>query len=81
MPYAAFNTGTGDLLGRTAARHTSAEFIAFLTDLIANQPRCKEIHVIADNLSAHNTGLVEEFLAAYPNVHPSPRPTRRGSTM
>jgi hypothetical protein len=31
--YAAFNTKTGEVLGKTAARHTSAEFVAFLTDL------------------------------------------------
>ena len=53
--YAAFNTKTGEVLGKTAPRHTSAEFVAFLTDIVANQPRGKEIHVIADNLSAHKT--------------------------
>jgi hypothetical protein len=26
------------------------EFVAFLTDIVINQPRGKEIHVIADNL-------------------------------
>ena len=31
--YAAFNTKTGEVLGKTAARHTSAEFVAFLTDI------------------------------------------------
>jgi transposase len=67
--YAAFNTKTGEVLGKTATRHTSAEFVAFLTDLVVNQPRGKEIHVIADNLSAHKTGLVEEFLTAHPKVH------------
>ena len=67
--YAAFNTRTGEVLGKTAARHTSAEFVAFLTDLVVNQPRGKEIHVIADNLSAHKTGLVDEFLTAHPKVH------------
>jgi transposase len=67
--YAAFNTRTGEVLGKTAARHTSAEFVAFLTDLVVNQPRGKEIHVIADNLSAHKTGLVDEFLLAHPKVH------------
>jgi transposase len=51
--YAAFNTKTGEVLGKTATRHTSAEFVAFLTDIVVNQPRGKEIHVIADNLSAH----------------------------
>jgi transposase len=67
--YAAFNTKTGEVLGKTAARHTSAEFVAFLTDIVANQPRGKEIHVIADNLSAHKTGQVKEFLEAHPKVH------------
>lgn len=67
--YAAFNTKTGEVLGKTAARHTSAEFVAFLTDLVANQPRGKEIHVIADNLSAHKSIPVKDFLAAHPQVH------------
>ena len=67
--YAAFNTKTSEVLGKTAARHTSAEFVAFLTDIVANQPVGKQIHVIADNLSAHKTKRVEEFLAANTNVH------------
>ena len=67
--YAAFNTKTGEVLGKTAERHTSAEFVAFLTDIVANQRNGKEIHVIADNLSAHKTQRVDEFLAAHSNVH------------
>lgn len=73
--YAAFNTRTGEVLGKTAARHTSAEFVAFLSDIVANQPRRKEIHVIADNLSAHKTNKVEEFLDRHPNVHMHFTPT------
>src|SRR5437879_10035253 len=67
--YAAFNTKTGEVLGKTAARHTSAEVVAFLADIVVNQPRGKEIHVIADNLSAHKTGQVEDFLHRHPKVH------------
>ena len=67
--YAAFNTKTGEVRGKTAARHTSAEFVSFLTDIVANQPRGKEIHVIADNLSAHKTKLVDEFLTSHKGVH------------
>ena len=67
--YAAFNTKTGEVLGKTAARHTSAEFVAFLSDIVASQPRRKEIHVIADNLSAHKTKKVDEFMDSHPNVH------------
>src|SRR5213080_3103564 len=67
--YAAFNTKTGEVLGKTAERHTSGEFVAFLTDIVVNQPKGKEIHVIADNLSAHKTKRVDEFLTAHANVH------------
>src|SRR5216684_7272324 len=67
--YAAFNTKTGEVLGKTAARHTSAEFVAFLTDIVIDQPGGKEIHVIADNLSAHKSKPVMDFLAMHPKVH------------
>ena len=73
--YAAFNTRTGVVLGKTAQRHTSAEFVAFLTDIVASQPSKKEIHVIADNLSAHKTDKVNHFLANHPNVHMHFTPT------
>lgn len=53
--YAAFNTRTGEALGKTAARHTSAEFVAFLADIVARQPAGGEFHVIADQLSAHKS--------------------------
>ena len=46
------------MVGKTAARHTSAEFVAFLADIVVNQPATKEIHVIADNLSAQKTKQV-----------------------
>jgi len=67
--YAAFNTKTGEVLGKTATRHTSAEFVAFLADIVVHQPKGKEIHVIADNLATHKTKLVQAFLADRPNVH------------
>ena len=57
------------MLGKTTEHHTSAEFVAFLTDIVANQRKGKEIHVIADNLSAHKTKRVDEFLAQHSNVH------------
>jgi hypothetical protein len=40
----------------------SAEFVPFLSDIVATQPRGKEFDVIADNLSAHKSQPVEEFL-------------------
>ena len=66
--YAALETQSGEILGKTAPRHTSAEFVGFLQEIVASQPVGKAIHLIADNLSAHKTKAVEAFLAAHPKV-------------
>jgi transposase len=66
--YAALDTRNGKVIGRTATRHTSEEFVAFLASVVASQPKGKEIHVILDNLSAHKTKRVEGFLEAHTNV-------------
>ncbi|MCA1695137.1 MAG: IS630 family transposase, partial [Actinobacteria bacterium] len=67
--YAALNTKTGTVLGKTAARHASEEFVAFLGSLVAMQPATQEIHIILDNLSTHKTRRVQDFLAEHGNVH------------
>jgi len=66
--YAALNPQTGQVIGQTASRHTSQEFVTFLGEVVASQPDQREIHMILDNLSAHKTALVHRFLAAHPNV-------------
>lgn len=66
--YAALEVRTGKVLGKTAARHTSAEFIDFLGQVVASAKWAGEIHIILDNLSAHKTKAVEEFLEANPKV-------------
>lgn len=66
--YAALNTQTGEVIGKTAARHTSEEFVAFLAEIVTQQPASCELHIIADNLSAHKTKRVAEFLAEHQNV-------------
>ena len=73
--YAALNTRSGQVLGKTTLRHTSIEFVEFLGQIIASQPKEKEIHVIADNLSAHKTKEVSAFLLANPNVRIHYTPT------
>jgi len=60
--YAALETATGRVHGKTAARHTSRDFIDFLKEVVALCPLRKQIHIILDNLSAHKTALVREFL-------------------
>ena len=66
--YAALDVKTGKVEGKTARRHTSAEFIAFLTQLLSKTRWAEEIHIVLDNLSAHKTKAVEEFLAQHPKV-------------
>ena len=52
----------------TASRHTRHEFITFLNGLVERADKAKEIHVVLDNLSAHKTKDVEQFLADHPQV-------------
>lgn len=66
--FAALNVGTGRVNGMTATRHTSVEFVRFLDSLVATQPKRKEIHIIADNLSTHKTKHVAAWLAEHPRV-------------
>ena len=66
--YAALNVKTGRVEGKTAKRHASADFIAFLTELISKTKWARQIHIVLDNLSAHKTQAVEQFLAEHPKV-------------
>jgi transposase len=66
--FAALDTKSGEVIGRTASSHTSQEFVAFLEDLVARQPDGHEIHVILDNLSTHRTERVRQFLADHASV-------------
>jgi transposase len=66
--YAALEVKTGKVVGKTAARHTSADFIDFLGDLVGTAKWASEIHIVLDNLSAHKTKAVEEFLEANPKL-------------
>ena len=49
-------------------RHTSAEFNGFLSGLVNKAKWAREIHIVLDNLSAHKTPAVEQFLAEHPKV-------------
>jgi transposase len=73
--YAALEVSTGHVVGKTAARHTSEEFLRFCAQVVATQPAGREIHFIADNLSAHKTKAVKQWLEENPNVHLHYTPT------
>jgi transposase len=67
--YAALEVTTGRVTGMPAARHASADFLAFLDRVVAGYRRRQELHVILDNLSAHKTKAVRAWQAAHPHVH------------
>lgn len=66
--FAALNTATGEVLGKTAPRHTSEQFVAFLEEVLDSQPCGRAIHVICDNVSSHKTERVRAFLTEHPTV-------------
>jgi transposase len=66
--YAALDVKTGKVHGKTTRRHTSADFIEFLSDVVEQPKWVKEIHIVLDNLSAHKTQAVQEFLEEHPKV-------------
>src|SRR6202158_2234453 len=73
--YAALDVKTGKVQGKTAERHTSAEFVNFLEQVVSGCKSQQDIHIILDNPSAHKTSKVEQFLAAHPKVHLHYTPT------
>jgi transposase len=67
--YAALDVRSGKVQGKTAPRHTSDEFVSFLDQVVGSCRPKQEVHVILDNLSAHKTARVQDFLKQHPNVH------------
>src|SRR3954469_19160010 len=77
--FAALEIATGKVITDIRARHTSADFVAFLNKVDRNVPDDLVVHVILDNLSAHKTPTVHRWLlvtaASTCTSHP---PTGRG---
>jgi transposase len=67
--YAAFNTLTGKVIGKVTDKTNGKEFLSFLKLLNRRIGADKELHIILDNLSAHKTPAVREWLAARPRIH------------
>jgi len=65
--FAAFDTRSGKVYGRTADRKRQVEFIAFLEQLDGELPPEKtKIHVVLDNLRMHKGKQVQAWLARNP---------------
>jgi transposase len=73
--FAALDVHQGGVAGWVTDSTRSENFVDFLTDLVAQTPAGLDLHCIVDNLSAHKTPLVSEFLTANPHVHMHFTPT------
>ena len=62
--FAALEVGTGQVTNEARARHTGADFLAFLHRLAREYPR-GEIHVVLDNVFTHKTPAVQAWLARH----------------
>jgi len=66
--YAALEVATGKVTHRLSARHTAADFLAFMRKVVRKYPG-QELHVILDNSSSHGTEEVKAWLTKNPQVH------------
>ncbi len=73
--FAALNVHEGTVAGWVADSTRSENFVAFLQNLVDQTPTGMELHCIVDNLSAHGTPLVEEFLDEHRHVFLHNTPT------
>jgi len=61
--FAAYDTATGRVLGKSHARHRSQEFLGFLKEIDAAWPDDgNELHIVMDNYATHKTDKVQRWL-------------------
>lgn len=65
----------GDVYGKAIQRHGAAEFTSFLGEIDAATDPAKDIHIIADNFSAHKSRMVDGWLKSHPRFHIHYTPT------
>jgi hypothetical protein len=75
LSWYALEVKTGKVHGKTAARHTSDEFVAFLGEVVDPCKPKQKIHIIVDNPSAHKANKVAAFLEDHPEVKLQLTPT------
>jgi transposase len=73
--FAGLNVHQGDIAAWVTDSTRAENFVDFLADLVAQTPRGMQLHCIVDNLSAHFTPKVEEFLDRHPRVFLHNTPT------
>ena len=69
MLFAALDVHGGEVAGWVTDSSRSQNFVAFLGDLISYTPVGLDLHCIVDNLSAHKSKEVADFLARPEHAH------------
>lgn len=67
--FAALNTRTGAVLGKTFRRHRAREFRQFLDLIEHSVPAALDVHLILDNSSTHKTPAIQRWLLKRPRYH------------
>jgi transposase len=72
--YAALDLASGEVIGRTHARHRAIEFKKFLITIDREVPAHLDVHLVLDNSSTHKTPAIRRWLTAHPRfvVHFTP---------
>ena len=73
--FAALNVLDGKVIGQCQKRHTHAEWLKFLRKIDRETPKCKTLHLIADNYATHKHPVVQQWLAKHPRIHMHFTPT------
>jgi len=73
--FAGLRVHEGTVAGWVTDSTRSDNFVDFLNDLVAQTPAGLDLHCIVDNLSAHSTPKVTEFLETNRHVHLHHTPT------
>ena len=72
--YAALDVATGNVTPQFTERHRAIEFLDFLKLVARTYPR-KELHLVVDNSSSHETKEVYGWLQKHPRIHLHLTPT------
>jgi len=64
--FAALDYLSGGIIGECSERHRSEDYIRFLKKLDKVCPKRKVLHIVTDNLSAHKTKAVHDYLETIP---------------
>jgi hypothetical protein len=67
--FAALEVATGKVITDLRARHTSADFVAFLNKVNRAVPQDLAVHVILDNLATHKTPTMQTWLLRHKGFH------------